>query len=141
MKLRTLKVSYYKTQWSVATVSWKRYYAYHKLIYDNLQLTKNWILIYLPTCKDVRVGPKLVQIGPKWEKSRTFKDQFQYILVLVAVHYWDRIWIFSFVFRKHFPLVAIPGYIILLSSIQETIFLTLLSSLKANVLFKVISVQ
>ena len=27
----------------------------------------------------VRVGPKLGQIGHKWDNSGTFKDQFQYI--------------------------------------------------------------
>ena len=30
----------------------------------------------------VRVGYKLYQIGPKWDNCGTFKDQFQYILIL-----------------------------------------------------------
>ena len=33
--------------------------------------------------KDVGVGPKSDHIYPKWDKSGTFQDQFQYILALL----------------------------------------------------------
>ena len=47
--------------------------------------------------RDVRVGHKMGQIGHKWDKSGTFYDQFQYILVRRSKMYWililKRIWI------------------------------------------------
>ena len=35
---------------------------------------------YLSVYMDVRLGPKLPQIRPKWDTSGPFKDEFRYIL-------------------------------------------------------------
>ena len=40
--------------------------------------------------KDVRVGLKLGQIGPKWDKSGIFPDQIQYIFAIDPI--WSQIW-------------------------------------------------
>ena len=41
---------------------------------------------YYTRDRDVRVGSKLGQIGPKWDKFGTFIYQFQYILAHPALH-------------------------------------------------------
>ena len=47
--------------------------------------------------RDVKFGYKFGQIGPKWDKSGTFKDQFQYICdhraiwgELLGVTFWGK---------------------------------------------------
>ena len=37
------------------------------------------------TGRDTSVGPKLGQIGPKWDKSGIFQIRFQFILVLNVI--------------------------------------------------------